>query len=101
VVADRTSRRTVLVAADLVRLVSQGSLAAWLIVGRPSVLAIGLLAGVTRAGHHRSAPGGRSSRASGGSERGARHGVLGRRAGRPAALGALGGGGRPWLGARH
>lgn len=50
VVADRTSRRTVLVVADLVRLVSQGSLAAWLILGRPSVLAIGLLAGVTGAG---------------------------------------------------
>ena len=50
VVADRTSRRTVLVAADLVRLVSQGSLAAWLIAGQPSVLAIGLLAGVTGAG---------------------------------------------------
>ncbi len=56
VVADRTSRRTVLVAADLVRLVSQGSLAAWLIVGRPSVLAIGLLAGVTGAGSGFAAP---------------------------------------------
>ncbi|MBV9603857.1 MAG: MFS transporter [Solirubrobacterales bacterium] len=56
VVADRTSRRTVLVAADLVRLVSQGSLAAWLIAGRPSVLAIGILAGVTGAGSGFAAP---------------------------------------------
>lgn len=56
VVADRTSRRTVLVAADLVRLVSQGALAAWLILGRPSVLAIGLLAGVTGAGSGFAAP---------------------------------------------
>jgi MFS family permease len=56
VIADRTSRRTVLVAADLVRLVSQGSLAAWLILGRPSVLAIGLLAGVTGAGSGFAAP---------------------------------------------
>jgi MFS family permease len=47
VVADRTSRRGVLVCADLVRLVSQGSLAALLILGRPSVLEVGLLAGVT------------------------------------------------------
>jgi MFS family permease len=56
VVADRTSRRTVLVGADLVRLVSQGSLAAWLILGRPSVLGIGLLAGVTGAGSGFAAP---------------------------------------------
>jgi MFS family permease len=56
VVADRTSRRTVLVVADLVRLVSQGALAAWLIFGRPSVLAIGLLAGVTGAGSGFAAP---------------------------------------------
>ena len=56
VVADRTSRRTVLVVADLVRLLSQGSLAAWLILGRPSVLAIGLLAGVTGAGSGFAAP---------------------------------------------
>lgn len=56
VVADRTSRRTVLVAADLVRLVSQGALAAWLILGHPSVLAIGLLAGITGAGSGFAAP---------------------------------------------
>ncbi len=56
VVADRMSRRAVLVAADLVRLVSQGSLAAWLILGRPSVLAIGLLAGITGAGSGFAAP---------------------------------------------
>jgi MFS family permease len=56
VVADRTSRRTVLVVADLVRLISQGALAAWLILGRPSVLAIGLLAGVTGAGSGFAAP---------------------------------------------
>jgi MFS family permease len=56
VLADRTSRRTVLVAADLVRLVSQGALAGWLILGRPSVLAIGLLAGVTGAGSGFAAP---------------------------------------------
>lgn len=56
VVADRTSRRTVLVSADLLRLVSQGSLAAWLILGHPSVLAIGLLAGVTGAGSGFAAP---------------------------------------------
>jgi MFS family permease len=56
VVADRTSRRTVLIATDLVRLVSQGALAAWLILGEPSVLAIGLLAGVTGAGSGFAAP---------------------------------------------
>ncbi len=56
VVADRTSRRAVLVGADLVRLTSQGSLAAWLLLGRPSVLAIGLLAGVTGAGSGFAAP---------------------------------------------
>ncbi|MBV9804875.1 MAG: MFS transporter, partial [Solirubrobacterales bacterium] len=56
VVADRTSRRIVLVSADLVRLVSQGTLAAWLILGRPSVLVIGLLAGVTGAGSGFAAP---------------------------------------------
>ncbi len=56
VVGDRTSRRAVLVAADLVRLVSQGSLAAWLILGRPTVLAIGLLAGITGAGSGFAAP---------------------------------------------
>jgi MFS family permease len=56
VVADRTSRRTILVVADLVRLVSQGAMAAWLILGRPSVLAIGLLAGVTGAGSGFAAP---------------------------------------------
>jgi MFS family permease len=56
VVADRTSRRAVLVGADLVRLASQGSLAVWLILGRPGVLAIGLLAGVTGAGSGFAAP---------------------------------------------
>jgi MFS family permease len=56
VVADRASRRTVLVAADVVRLVSQGALAGWLVLGRPSVLAIGLLAGVTGAGSGFAAP---------------------------------------------
>jgi MFS family permease len=56
VVADRTSRRAVLVTADLVRLASQGSLAALLILDRPSVLAIGLLAGVTGAAGGFAAP---------------------------------------------
>ena len=56
VVADRTSRRSVLIGADLVRLGSQGTLAAWLILGRPSVLAVGLLAGVTGAGSGFAAP---------------------------------------------
>jgi MFS family permease len=56
VVADRTSRRTVLVSADLVRLGSQGALAAWLILGRPSVLLVGLLAGVTGAASGFAAP---------------------------------------------
>jgi len=56
VVADRTSRRGVLVTADLVRLGSQGFLAAWLILGRPSVLAIALLAGVTGAAAGFAAP---------------------------------------------
>jgi MFS family permease len=56
VVADRTSRRAVLVSADLVRLGSQGLLAALLVLGRPSVLAIALLAGVTGAGAGFAAP---------------------------------------------
>jgi MFS family permease len=56
VIADRTSRRGVLVTADLVRLGSQGFLAALLILGQPSVLAIALLAGVTGAAAGFAAP---------------------------------------------
>jgi MFS family permease len=56
VVADRTSRRRVLLTADFVRLASQGLLAALLILARPSVLAIGLLAGVTGAATGFAAP---------------------------------------------
>jgi MFS family permease len=56
VVADRASRRAVLIGADVVRLGSQGALAAWLILGRPSVLAVGLLAGVTGGGSGFAAP---------------------------------------------
>jgi MFS family permease len=56
VVADRTSRRGVLVTADLVRLGSQGFLAGLLILGQPSVLTIGLLAGVTGAAAGFAAP---------------------------------------------
>jgi Transmembrane secretion effector len=47
VVADRSSRRAVLVATDLVRLGSQGMLAALLIFSEPSVEVVGLLAAVT------------------------------------------------------
>jgi MFS family permease len=47
VIADRASRRRVLVTADCVRLVSQGLLATLLILDHPSIVAIGALAGVT------------------------------------------------------
>jgi predicted MFS family arabinose efflux permease len=49
VVADRVSRRTVMVAADLARLASQGVLAALLIAGEPPVWAIAALSGLTGA----------------------------------------------------
>src|SRR5215218_7254541 len=46
VVADRVSRRAVMVASDLVRLASQAALAALLIAGAPSLAEIALLSGV-------------------------------------------------------
>ena len=46
VVADRLSRRTVMVAADLARLASQGVLAALLLTGEPAIWAIAVLSGV-------------------------------------------------------
>ena len=50
VVADRTSRRAVMVVADLVRLASQGAMAALLIGDVAEVWMLALLAGVTGAG---------------------------------------------------
>jgi MFS family permease len=47
VVADRASRRTVMVVADLVRVASQGTMAALLISGVADVWMLALLAGVT------------------------------------------------------
>jgi MFS family permease len=47
VVADRTSRRAVMVVADLVRVVSQGAMAALLIAGEAEVWTLALLAGIT------------------------------------------------------
>jgi MFS family permease len=47
VVADRASRRAVMVVADLVRVASQGTMAALLIAGMPEVWMLALLAGVT------------------------------------------------------
>jgi MFS family permease len=49
VVADRASRRAVMVAADLVRVASQGAMAALLITGVAEVWMLALLAGVTGA----------------------------------------------------
>ncbi len=49
VVADRVSRRTVMVAADLVRLGSQGALAALLIAGSPHVWTVAALSAITGA----------------------------------------------------
>lgn len=49
VVADRTSRRAVMVGADLVRLASQGTTSALLIAGAAQVWTLALLAGVTGA----------------------------------------------------
>lgn len=49
VVADRASRRAVMVAADLVRVASQGAMAALLIAGVAEVWMLALLAGVTGA----------------------------------------------------
>ena len=49
VVADRVSRRAVMVAADLMRVVSQGAMAALLIAGVAEVWMLALLAGVTGA----------------------------------------------------
>jgi predicted MFS family arabinose efflux permease len=50
VVADRISPRAVMVGADLVRLASQGALAALLVLGAPELWVVALLAGVTGAG---------------------------------------------------
>jgi MFS family permease len=47
VIADRTSRRSVMIAADLVRIVSQGATAALLITGVAEVWTLALLAGLT------------------------------------------------------
>jgi MFS family permease len=49
VVADRTSRRTVMIAADIVRLASQGATAALLIAGTAEVWTLALFAGITGA----------------------------------------------------
>jgi MFS family permease len=49
VVADRVSRRTVMVAADLSRLATQGALAVLLIAGEPPIWALAVLAGLTGA----------------------------------------------------
>jgi MFS family permease len=49
VVADRASPRAVMVGADLARLASQGTLAALLIAGAPSVWAVAALSGLTGA----------------------------------------------------
>jgi MFS family permease len=49
VVADRASRRAVMVAADLVRVASQGAMAALLVAGSAEVWMLALLAGITGA----------------------------------------------------
>jgi predicted MFS family arabinose efflux permease len=49
VVADRTSRRAVMVGADLVRMTSQGTMAALVITGSAHLWMLALLAGVTGA----------------------------------------------------
>src|SRR3954464_7881428 len=49
VVADRASRRAVMVVADLVRIASQGALAALVITGAGEVWTLALAAGVTGA----------------------------------------------------
>jgi MFS family permease len=50
VVADRTSRRSVMIAADLVRVASQGATATLLITGDAEVWTLALFAGLTGAG---------------------------------------------------
>ncbi|HWI71274.1 MAG TPA: MFS transporter [Baekduia sp.] len=50
VVADRTSRRAVMVVSDLLRLASQGTMAALLIAGGAEVWMLAVLAGVTGVG---------------------------------------------------
>jgi MFS family permease len=50
VVADRTSRRAVMVASDLLRLASQGTMATLLITGHAEVWMLAVLAGVTGVG---------------------------------------------------
>jgi predicted MFS family arabinose efflux permease len=49
VVADRMSRRTVMVAADLARLVTQGTLGVLLIAGEPPIWSLAALSGLTGA----------------------------------------------------
>src|SRR5919197_5803464 len=49
VVADRMPRRTVMVAADLSRLATQGVLAALLIAGEPGIWIVAVLSGLTGA----------------------------------------------------
>ena len=50
VISDRVSRRTVMVAADVLRVASQGSMAALLISGSAEIWMLAALAGVTGAG---------------------------------------------------
>ena len=49
VVADRTSRRAVMVAADLIRIASQGTMAALVITGAAEIWMLAALAGITGA----------------------------------------------------
>jgi MFS family permease len=62
VVADRTSRRAVMVAADLVRVASQGTMAVLLIAGAAEIWMLAVLAGITGAPSLPRAPGCRCSR---------------------------------------
>ena len=103
VVADRLSRRTVMVAADLARLATQGTLGLLLIAGEPPIWALAVLSGVTGVGDRllqpgvdRPAAGGRRARAAAAGQRAAgdrdvgrgdRRARAGRRADRPAGPG--------------
>lgn len=49
-VADRFSRRTVMVSADLLRVLSQGALATAILSGRPELWQLALLAAITKVG---------------------------------------------------
>jgi len=105
VVADRISRRAVMVAADVTRLISQGLLAALLISGTPQIFTVVVLTAVTGAAtgflqprEHRAAAAPGQARAAAAGQRAQGHRSGGRGDPRAAARGPAGGSRRARVG---